>query len=63
MSKPAKIDAPDTIDTVFRVLAGLQADGWGLVEVNHRVEYGKAVAKGRSVPVGATVTVKLRPAK
>ncbi len=57
-----RIDAPDTIDAAIRLLAQLQAEGWGLVRVVHEVDYEPAGAKAREVPVAATVTVALRPA-
>lgn len=56
-----RIDPPDTLDAAIRLLAGLQADGWGLLAVEHHVEYGQPGDKTRRIPVSATVTIRLAP--
>lgn len=63
MGKLHRIDSEETIDSAIRLLAGLQADGWGLARIEHTVDYGQPSASHRALPVTATVTVTLRPAR
>lgn len=56
-----RIDAPDTIDAAIRLLAGLQADGWGAKGVTYEVDYAAVSPKHAKMPVAATVTVQLSP--
>lgn len=61
MSK--RLDTPDTLDGVLRFVVGLQADGWGVKDTSYEVEYVAVSPKHRKVPAGATVTIRLTPAK
>jgi len=56
-----RMDTPDTVDTAIHFLAHLQAEGWGLAHLEQSIEYGQATKKGMNIPVGATVTIHLRP--
>lgn len=57
-----RLDGPDTVDAAIRLLAGLQADGWGAREVTYEVDYASVSPKHAKLPVAATVTVRLSPA-
>lgn len=56
-----RLDSPDTVDTAIHFLAHLQAEGWGLAHLEQTIEYGQATKKGINIPVGATLTIRLRP--
>lgn len=56
-----RIDAPDTVEAVVRLLTGLQVEGWGAKHITYEVDYAAPSPKHRKVPVGATVTVRLVP--
>jgi hypothetical protein len=58
-----RIDTADTIDPVIGLLLRLQAEGWGLETVEHSIDYGRPGDKARRIPVAATVTVRLTPAR
>lgn len=54
-----RTDPEDTIDTAIHFLAKLQAEGWGLVNLEQSIDYAK-VGKHK-LPYAATVTLKLIP--
>lgn len=56
-----RIDAEDTVDLATHFLHRLQAEGWGVASIEHQVEYQSVGA--RKLPVGATVLVRLVPAR
>ncbi len=59
MSK--RLDAEDTAESAVHFLQKLVAEGWGIADLHWEVDYGRSSAKGKRVPVAATVTVRLKP--
>ena len=60
---PKRIDAADTIDAATHFLHRLQADGWGLEALACDIEYQSPRPGARKLPIAATVTVRLTPAR
>lgn len=60
---PKRLDAEDTVDSALVFLRALQAEGWGVASLDHRVEHAVVKAGGRKLPVSATVTIRLVPAR
>jgi hypothetical protein len=66
---PKRIDAADTVDNVTHLLHRLQSDSWGILSASVEFEYGTPEGDGKPqhgktrLPVHATVTVELIPAK
>lgn len=58
-----RIDSSDTIDEATHYLHRLQSAGWGLQSIEHEIEYGSASPKSPKLPIRATVTIRLIPAR
>jgi hypothetical protein len=58
-----RLDAGDTIDVATHFLHRLQAEGWGVLDLEHHIEYVPTRPGGRKLPVEATVTIRLTPAR
>jgi hypothetical protein len=48
---------------VIHFLSRLQSEGWGVAQMTHEVIYGTPGKSGPKLPIEATVTVRLVPAK
>lgn len=60
---PKRLDAEDTVESALVFLRSLQADGWGVSTLDHRVEYAPVKAGSKKLPIGATVTIRLVPSR
>lgn len=58
---PKRIDFSDTIDEAVHFLHRLQAEGWGVASI--QCEFDHSPLGKHRIPVEATVTVKLIPAR
>ena len=55
------MDSVDTIDLAIHHLAHLQAEGWGLEEIDHIVDYSTSGDRIHPIPISTTLIIKLRP--
>jgi hypothetical protein len=62
MGEKRRLEAEDTVDPALRLLMGLQADGWGVTNIEVDIEHARETHKARRRPIETTVTIKLRPA-
>lgn len=58
-----RLSAEETVDPVIHFLSRLQSEGWGVAQMTHEVIYGTPGKSGLKLPIEATVTVRLVPAK
>lgn len=56
-----RINGEDTVDNLTHFLHRLQADGWGIVTMDHKIRYDKVTQKGRKIPTSAKIVVELIP--
>lgn len=58
-----RIEPSDTVDTAIHFLHRLAADGWAVQSIVCGIDSQAPSAKGVKVPIEATVTVRLIPAR
>ncbi len=55
------MDAEDTMESAIHFLQHLSAEGWVLARMDHTIEYRRPHQNHRRLPIGAVVTVRLKP--
>lgn len=56
-----RVETPDTLDDVIRLVAHLQSEGWGLDYLEHHIEYDTKGKHGKRVPIGIILTATMVP--
>lgn len=57
-----RLDAEDTAESAIHFIQKQMVEGWGVDDLHWQVDFGRPGPKGKRIPIGATITIHLKPA-